>query len=137
MALTPIQEVRLTVGDTSVEFPILTDSDYEYFLSRNEDSVRRASIDAAKAIILQLAMRTDETVDIFSIKGSKAAEQYRLALIMFLKDPALNPVLTSGSGYAGGISHSDMQANNENTDNNYIVTPGMCVEVIPAGAFEV
>lgn len=137
MAYTPIQEVRLTVGDTSPEFPILSDLDYEYFLSRNSDSVRRASIDAAKSIILQLSMRTDETVDIFSIKGSKAAEQYRLALTMFLKDPALNPVLTSGSGYAGGISKSDMQANNENTDNNYVATPGMCIETIPASAFEV
>ncbi len=137
MALTPVQEVRLTVGDTSVEFPILSDLDYEYFLSKNQDSVRRASVDAAKAIILQLAMRTDETVDIFSIKGSKAAEQYRMALTMFLKDPALNPVLTSGSGYAGGISKSDMIANNSNPDNNYVCTPGMSIDVVPTNVFEV
>lgn len=137
MALTPIKEVRLTVGDTSEEFPILSDESYEYFLSKNEDSVRRASIDAAKAIILQLAMRTDETVDIFSIKGSKAAEQYRMALNMFLKDPALNPVLTSGSGYAGGISKSDMEANIENEDNNAVITPGMSMNEVPTMAFEV
>ena len=70
-------------------------------------------------------MRTDETVDIFSIKGSKSAEQYRLALKMFLSDPTLNPVLTSASIYAGGVSKTDMQTNVNTTDNNAVITPDM------------
>jgi hypothetical protein len=137
MALTPVQEVRVAVGDTDPTFPILDDPTYEYFLEKNQDSIRRASLDAARSILLQLSMRTDETVDIFSVKGSKAAEQYRLALQMFLRDPNLNPVLTSATGYAGGISKSDMQSNIENPDNNYVVTPGMKICPIPSNPFSI
>ena len=121
--LNPIQELRVAVGDLDAAFPILDDSTYEYFLVKHEDSVRRAALDAAKTILFQLSMRTDETVDIFSIKGAKAAEQYRLALQMFLRDPNMNPVLTSANGYAGGVSLQDMQDNIDNSDNNAIKTP--------------
>lgn len=121
--LTPIQECRVAVGDLDKTFPILDDATYEYFLEKNDYSVRRSALEAAKTILFQLSMRTDETVDIFSVKGSKAADQYRLALMMFLRDPNMNPVLTSANGYGGGISKSDMQANVENTDNNFVKTP--------------
>lgn len=121
--LTPIQEVRLAVGDVDITLPFLDDQTYEYFLTKNSDSVRRASLDAAKAILMLLSTRTDETIDIFSNKGSKAAEQYRLSLQLFLRDPSLNPVLSSANGYAGGISKSDMLANNADADNNTILTP--------------
>lgn len=124
MALTPIQEVRVAVGDLDPTLPLLDDATYDYFLTKNTGSIRRASLDAARTILFQLSMRTDETVDIFSVKGSKSAEQYRMSLQMFLRDPNMNPVLTSANGYAGGISKSDMQANIDNSDNNYVVTPG-------------
>jgi hypothetical protein len=42
---------------------------------------------------------------------------------MFLRDPNLNPVLTNCQGYAGGISLTDMQANVDNPDNNYVHAP--------------
>lgn len=118
--LTPIQECRVQVGDMDVNFPILDDSTYDYFLSKNNNSVRRASLEAARTILFQLSMRTDETVDIFSVKGGKAAEQYRLALALFLKDPSLNPVFTSAKIYAGGISNSDINTNNNMFDNNSV-----------------
>lgn len=137
MALTQIQEVRVNVADLDPTMPILDDSTYEYFIVKNNFSVRRASLDAARSILLHLAMRGDETVDIFSYKGAKAAEQYRLALQLFLRDPNLNPVLTSAGGYAGGISHSDMLANNSNLDNNYIVTANMQDLTSPSNPFEV
>lgn len=120
--LNPIKECRVSVGDLDAAFPILDDSTYEYFLNKNENSVRRASLEAARTIMFQLSMRTDETVDIFSIKGAKAAEQYRLALQMFLRDPNMNPVLTSANGYAGGISLQDMQDNIDKSDNNAVTT---------------
>ncbi len=122
--LNPIKECRISVGDLDATFPILDDATYEYFIEKNEGSVRRASLEAAKTILFQLSMRSDETVDIFSIKGSKVAEQYRLALQLFLKDPNMNPVLTSAGGYAGGISLQDMQDNIDTSDNNAVTTAG-------------
>lgn len=123
MPLTLIQQVRVEVADIDQEFPLLDDFTYQYFLDKNNDSVRRAALDAAKTILFQLSLRSDETVDIFSIKGAKSAEQYRLALAMFLKNPAMNGVLTSANPYASGISFADMQNNIDNLDNNYVKTP--------------
>lgn len=137
--LTPIQEVRLAVGDVDITLPFLDDQTYEYFLTKNSNSVRRASLDAAKAILMLLSTRSDETVDIFSNKGSKAAEQYRMSLQLFLRDPTLNPFLNSANGYAGGISKSDMLSNIANPDNNVITSPlcDLTNYSIPAKPFEV
>lgn len=123
MPLTLIQQVRVEVADISIEFPFLDDATYQYFLDKNQNSIRRSALDAAKTILFQLSLRGDETVDIFSIKGSKSAEQYRLALGLFLKNPAMNPVLTSANPYASGISLVDMENNVSNLDNNYVKTP--------------
>jgi len=117
-----IMNTRMEVGDTDVSFPILSDSEYNYFLDKNSASIRRAALDCARAILMKLSMRGDETVDIFSVRGSKAAEQYRMALQLYIKNPEFNPVITSANIYAGGISLSDMQANIDNTDNNYVHT---------------
>ena len=127
MALTDIQKVRLAVADTDVSLPILDDGSYEYFLEKQSNNINRAAMDAARTILLTLSTRGDHTVDILSIKGSKAASEYRLALQFFLKDPNLNPVLNNCQGYAGGISLSDMQANVDTTDNNIVKTPDTTV----------
>jgi len=117
MAITPIQEIRLAVGDTDPALPLLTDEVYTFYLTKNSNSVARASIDAARAILMVLAQRTDESVDIFSFKGSRAAASYMEALKLFLRDPSLNPLYNNCGMYASGISISDITANNANSDN--------------------
>lgn len=123
MAYTDIQKVRLNVADIDPTLPLLTDPDYEYFLEKNNNSITRASIDAARTILLVLSQRGEETVDIFSIKGSKAAEQYRLALQLFLTSPSTNPVLQNAKGWIGGVSNADIIENLNNSDNNLVTVP--------------
>lgn len=118
-----IHALRIELGDTSAEFPIMSDDEYNYFLGKHDWNIRRASMDAAKSIMLKLSMRTDETVDIFSIKGSSAAKNYMQALQMYIKNPDLNALYDKVQGYAGGISKADMQANNANLDNNIVKDP--------------
>ena len=118
-----IHALRIELGDTSSEFPIMTDDEYNYFLSKHDWNIRRAAMDAAKSIMLKLSMRTDETVDIFSIKGSSAAKNYMSALQLFIKNPDLNNLYDTVQGYAGGISKADMQANDANLDNNIVNQP--------------
>ena len=121
MALTPIQQVKLQVGDMDINFPLLSDDSYNYFLEKNSNNITRASLDAARSILLILAQRTSETVDIFTVSGGhKSAMEYRLALQLFLKSPELNPVMNSAIIYAGGISKSDMSTNNSKIDTNYV-----------------
>ena len=123
MSYTTIQQVRLNVADFDPSFPILTDEDYEYFLTKNNNSITRASLDAARTILLVLSQRTDSTVDIFSVRGSKAAEQYRLSLQLFMRDPSTNPVLQNAKGWVGGTSFEDIITNLNNPDNNVVTSP--------------
>lgn len=123
MALTLIQQVRLNIQDNDPSFPILTDDEIQYLLDKNNLNVDRASIDAARIVLFKLAQQGDETVDIFSLKGSKAAEAYRLALELYINNPSLNPLGRDITIYAGGISREDMLKNDLNPDNNLVQKP--------------
>lgn len=137
MSYTDIQKVRIEVADLDPGFPLLVDNEYAYLLEKNNNSIVRASVDAARIILLKLSQQTDETVSIFSIRGSKVAEQYRLALELYIKNPQLNPLYNNLQGYFGGISVSDMQKNNTNCDNNVVVSPSEPDELVYTGPFNV
>jgi hypothetical protein len=132
-----VHALRIELGDTSVEFPIMSDDEYNYFLGKHDWSIQRASMDAAKSIMLKLSMRTDETVDIFSIKGSSAAKNYMQALQMYIKNPSLNSLYDKVQGYAGGISKADMLKNDANSDTNRFIKPENEVFIYRPGAFRV
>jgi hypothetical protein len=131
-----ILKVRYELADTDPVFQFLSDSEIVYFLDKNEQSVRRSMLDCAKTILFKLSMRGDETVDIFSFKGSKAAEAYKNALHLFIKNPAFNPALTLAAAYAGGISRSDIEANEADEDVNAVVSP-VSTSTYPDNYFEV
>ena len=135
MSLTPIQQIRLTVQDNTPGLYIISDDELAWLLEKNNNNVAKASIDAARIILLNLSQRNDETVDIMSIKSSKAAENYRLALESFLKDPNSNPLYQNLKGYVGGVSISDMDANNANLDNNIIQSPSDSGELVNTSFF--
>jgi hypothetical protein len=132
-----IHALRIELGDTSTEWPIMTDDEYNYFLGKHDWNIRKAAMDAAKSIMLKLSMRTDETVDIFSFKGSSAAKNYMQALQLFIKNPDLNAMYDKVQGYAGGISKSDMQANDVNLDNNIVKDPQAETFFIRPGVFNI
>lgn len=123
MALSNLEKIRIELQDTEAGFYILDDDSIEYFLSKNNNSIQRAALDCAKTILLKLSMQGDESVDIFSIRGSKVAEQYRLALKLYISDPNLNPILNNVRGWVGGVSLEEMQANRDAVDNNIVSTP--------------
>jgi hypothetical protein len=137
MAVTPemITKVRMEIADTDPVLRYLSDDEITYFLESNYESIAKASIKAAYVICMKLSQGGDEISGILSIKGSKAAEQYRMALESYIKSPTTNPILngfgsyTDDSGevknplYMGGISNKDIQANKNNLDNNYIPDP--------------
>lgn len=124
MALTPIQQVRLSVADNEPGLYIITDDEIEYIINKNYGNINRASVEAAKIILLHLAKNSStEVVDIFSIKGKDVAEQYRLALELFIKDPNLNPLINNLKGWVGGVSNTEMQQNDCNLDNHIVVKP--------------
>ena len=128
MSLTLIQQVRFLVQDNVPGLYIISDDEIQYLLDKNSNNVNRAAVEAARIILFNLSMRSDSTVDIFSIRSSQSAKAYIEALKLFIKDPNLSGVLSNINGYAGGISISDMQSNDANLDNNIPVPPSKSPE---------
>ena len=133
--LNNIQKVRVECADTDPTFPILPDSTYIYLLEKNYDSITRSAMDAARIILMHLSQRGTETVDIFTIKGSSAAESYRQALILYIKDPNNNPMYQNCQAWFGGVSVSQMQSNDANLDNNIVQQPSVSYDTTPTGYF--
>ena len=124
MSLTDIEKLRIEIQDVDVTFPILSDDTYTYLLEKHYNVIPRAAMDAARMALMQLAQRGNETVDIFTIKGSSVAEQYRQALMLYIKDPYNNPVLQNCKGWVGGVFLDEMQKNisDPNTNNIKLAT---------------
>ena len=139
MAWTNTEKVKLEIGDLDPAFPLLSDDTYAYYLEKNNNNINRTALDAARTVLMILSQRSNETVDVFSISGSKTAEQFRLALQMYIKDQSLNPVNQAVRGYVGGVSVSDMVANDANLDNNIVRSPSKddSYSRFPPSAFEV
>jgi hypothetical protein len=115
---TEILQVRMEVQDVEAGLYILPDATYEYILIKNNGSIGRSSIDAARFILMRLSITAvDSVTDCLSIKTSKQVEAYRAALELFIKSPSLNPLVNSAGGWAGNVSKAEMQANNDNPDN--------------------
>lgn len=124
MALTNAQKVRLEIGDTDVALPILSDSEYEYMLEKNSDNIRRSALDAAKTVLFKLSINaSDQSVDIFTIRGKAAADSYKEALRLYISNPNLNGLFDSITSYFGGISNADIQSVIDNADNNLVTLP--------------
>lgn len=119
MAFTDIQKVRLEIGDSDPVFQILSDEEVEYFLEKNNNSIRKSSLDAAKSILFRIASLTFERVDVIEYRGSDFFVQYKQALQMYIKNPEYGSV-SYAMGYAGGISLSDIQSNILSIDNNTV-----------------
>ena len=121
---TPIEAVRIEIGDDAGPgLEILSDQTIDYFLSKNGNSIARASMDAARAVLMRLAQQGDEKIDVISLNGAKMASEYRQALQLYLRDPYLNPIMNSLKGYFGNTSKEDIFSNNSDLDNNIVKDP--------------
>jgi hypothetical protein len=121
---TPIEAVRIEIGDDAGPgLYILSDQTIEYFLSKNGNSIARASMDAARAVLMRLAQQGYEQVDILQLQNSRVASEYRQALQLYLRDPNLNPIMNSLKGYFGNTSKEDIFSNNSDLDNNIVKDP--------------
>ena len=135
MALSLNQQVRLLCQDNTPGLYIISNDEIDFLLERNNNNVDKAVYEALQIMLRYLAQRGDESIDIFSIRGSKSAEQLRLAIELYLKDPANNPLYKNLKGYVGGVSISDMDANNANLDNNIIQSPSDSGELVNTSFF--
>jgi len=118
MALTPVEQVRLLIGDTPTSpfYMLFTDDEIQFFLDQNNGNVQLAARMAAISASFQLAgYNTRERVGDEEIWNSLST-QYLAALKNVIDNPIIN--LPNGMmPWAGGISWSEVCANNSNPDN--------------------
>lgn len=118
MALTPIQQVRILIGDvpTSPFYQLFTDDEIQFFLDQNNGNVQLAARMAAISASFQLAgWSTRERTGDIEVWSSLST-----AYLAALKNLIDNPIDSLPNGmmpWAGGISWADVCANNHNPDN--------------------
>ena len=118
--LSPIEVVRLEIGLVGEAVDLLTDEEIQYFLEKNNDNVRKASVDAAKTVIFILSQRVHERASELEIWGHDWFNNYYKSLQLYLTDPNYSIAINSATPYAGGISKKDIRENIDNFDNQVV-----------------
>ena len=116
-----LNKVRMEIQDSEPGLYILDDATISYYLTKHSGSITQTALDCAKAMLFKLSSNaSDEQVDIFSIKGSKASQEFREALKLYIKDPSLNRLYSTVQPYIGNTSKSDIALNNSVLDNQFV-----------------
>jgi hypothetical protein len=107
--------VRLFVGDIWPDMELLSDTEYQYFLDSNNNSVRAAILDAVRCILFKISRFSRERTGDIEVYGAEYFKNYKAAL----EEITSNPFMAFGglNPWAGGVSYADMQQNNDNEDN--------------------
>lgn len=118
MALTEIQKLKLEIGLTGDAADLLTDDEITYFIEKNSNSIKRASLDAAKTVLFMLSQQLHERSGTeLEIWGHTWFENYLQTLKLYINNPNYNIGVEQAKAYAGGVSIADIQSNVSNTDN--------------------
>lgn len=105
-------QVRYLIGDTIASKPLLNDAEIEWVLTQYQFTPMNAAIRCCEAIVAKFSRQADESVGQVKITFSQKAEAYR-KLITDLR----NRLAMEGAvPYSGGISKSDIQANDQNSN---------------------
>lgn len=117
MALTPIQQIRLLIGDIeqSVFYPLFTDEEYQQFLDLNGNSVysavRMAAIAASFIIAGWPTRERSGEVELWN-----ALSTNYLKVLGYLINNPTQSIPNGLMPWAGGISKAEMCANDQNPD---------------------
>ena len=118
MTLTDVEKVRLEIGLSGQAADILSDAEIQYFLDKNNYSVKKASLDAAKTVLFILAQLVHErSGSELEIWNHTWFENYMKVLQLYITNPNFSVALEQAKVYAGGISATDIRNNVENSDN--------------------
>lgn len=108
----PKYQVRMLVRDTDTNRQLVQDEEIDYILSSNTN-IYLASAIIAEMIAKQYALQPDTKTDIFSESYNNVATVYTKLAESLRKDAVR---YTSSTFYAGGISLSDKEVRESNTD---------------------
>ena len=111
------------VVDVDISIPkdgvaITSTNTFKDVFEKNNNSIRKASLDAAKTVLFVLSQLVHERSGAeLEIWGHTWFENYMKTLQMYINDPNYSIDLENAKAYAGGISVSDIRNNINNPDN--------------------
>lgn len=112
-----ISIVRLEVGLVGEAYGLLSDEEISYYLTKNNNNIRRASLDCAKTALFILSQLVHTKADVLEEWSHDWYNNYYKSLKLYLSDPNYSFALSGASPYAGGISVTDIRENVNNSDN--------------------
>ena len=107
-----LEAVRFLIGDTDSTDALLQDAEVNWGLSQNSNIYFAASI-AAETIASKFARKVDKAVGDLRQSYSQQSKQYRTLAADLKRQASLKGSILP---YAGGISVSDKESVEENTD---------------------
>lgn len=81
-------QVRLTIGDTDPDMPLMHDEEIDFMLSKPGSSVINVSILCVRRIIAKLSQVVDHKIGPESVSASDKVKHYRALLTQLLKEAA-------------------------------------------------
>lgn len=108
----PRDAVRLLIGDTDENDPLLTDDEVAFYLTEASDNQYKAASEACKGIAAKLGRRPDYMVGRTLVSNQKRAQDF-LKLAEELRRKYL---ISSATPFAGGIKESDKEAQESDSD---------------------
>ena len=107
-----LEKTRFLLQDTDSDTAELTDAEINSLLTDNGSNAVRAAIAGCEILIAKYSRKADRSIGDLSISYSQIGGNYR-KLLTVLRTRAAMSVFTP---YAGGISVSDKQSNESDTD---------------------
>lgn len=117
MALTLIEQVRLKIGLVGAAYTLLSDEEISFFLTENNNNVKRTCIECARAVCFILSSLVHTKAGELESWDHDWFNNYYKTLKLFLSDPNYSIAINGAVPYAGGISVSDIRENINNADN--------------------
>ncbi len=117
MALDAVSAIKLEIGLVGSAEGILSNAELQYFLDKNNQSVKKAALDAAKTVLFILSQLTHTKASELESWDHDWFNNYYKTLQMYLNDSNFSFAINGAMPYAGGISVADIRANIENYDN--------------------
>lgn len=112
-AASPLDALRFAVGDTQAKKPLLSDQELLACLGAVNGNATAAAVTACRGILFQLGRKRNESVGSVSIQYSQEYDHYVQLLGQLTGQLGL---FGSFTVYAGGISHQDTDAYEQNRD---------------------
>ena len=109
--------VRLEIGLVGEAYGLLSDEEISYYLTKNNNNIRRASLDCAKTALFILSQLVHTKADVLEEWSHEWFNNYYKSLKLYISDPNFSFAINGAVPYAGGISVSDIRENINNVDN--------------------